>query len=114
MVHSVHAAVGHGQSAEVNPTAHGVTALVKYPSGFGVKRTKNGVVGILASLLVGQQLLALIDDDVLPADLRRILAGRERKDNAVGDGDGFRNVKVAGNPGGIECRLLRRRTRLPV
>ena len=59
MVHGVHAAVGNGQSAEVNPTADGVAALVKHLAGFGVERIKNCVVGILAALLVGQQLLAL-------------------------------------------------------
>ena len=113
MVHGIHAAVRNGQSAEVNPTGDGVAALVKHLAGFGVERIKNGVVGILASLLVGQQLLAFIDDG-RSGGLLGVLAGRERKDNAVGDGDGFRNVKVSGNPGGFECRLVRRRTECPV
>src|SRR5208283_265871 len=56
MVHGVHSAVGHGQSAEVDPTAHSVAALVKDLAGFGVERAKNGIVGVQASLLVGQQL----------------------------------------------------------
>ena len=54
MVHGVHAAVRNGQAAEVNPTADGVAALVKHLAGFGVERIKHSVVGILASLLVGQ------------------------------------------------------------
>jgi len=62
MIHGEDAPIGNGEPAEMNPACDGAPALIKHFAGLSVKGVKNGMMRILAALLIGEEFLAMIDD----------------------------------------------------
>ncbi len=86
VVHRVNPPVGHGQAAEVDPGCHGVAALVEHLARFGIERIQDGILGVLASLDVGQQFLPDVKDGG-SGGLVRVFPSRQSKHHSVGDDD---------------------------
>ncbi|PYV24857.1 MAG: hypothetical protein DMG24_10315 [Acidobacteria bacterium] len=83
-------ALGHSQPAKVNPTLHGIATLVEELSCLRIQSKQNCRACPRAPFLGGQKVPfpvfnALVMKEPLDMLLLRILSGREREQDAVGN-----------------------------